>query len=172
MVDIGSAIQGEVVRVEPYGILLKHGKEDVFVHLPETSWLDTRELRERFHLGQILDVYVLRYNYEKKQIVGSIRRLRPEQNPYRVLSRLEPGEILCGKVTCCQGGLVTVQLANGATGHIPMYRIHTDLRVGDAVEVVIAALEVDEGRLTLELLGKEQEPSGSPVEMAPFATAS
>ena len=169
MVEIGSVIRARIIRVEPYGVFLRYGDQTVFVHLPEVAWLDKRGLPDRFQVGEELDVYVLRYNYEQKQIVGSIRRLHPEQNPYRMLSRLEPGEILCGKVTNLMGDLVTVRLANGAWGHIPKYRLHTDVKVGDAVKVVIAALEVDEGRLALELVGKEEEFSSSPAEMAAIA---
>ena len=46
------------------------------------------------------------------------------------------------------------------------------ITIDAAVKVVIAALEVDEGRLTLDLVGKEQESSCGPAEMAPVATAS
>ena len=172
MVEIGSVIRGRVIRVEPYGVFLCYGDETVFVHLPEIAWSDKKHLPERFRVGEEQDVYVLRYNYEDKMIVGSIRRLHPEQNPYRTLSRLEPGEVLCGKVSNALGNSVTVQLANGAWGRIPKYRLHTDVKVGDAVKVKIAALDVDEGHLTLDLVGKEEGSSSSPGEIAPIATAS
>src|SRR2546423_12274196 len=115
MVEIGSIIQAQVERVEPYGLFLRHGDETVFVVLPEVSWLDKRDLRERVRVGEAADVYVLRYNYEKKHIVGSIRRAHPELNPYRTLSRLPPGEPHCGTVVQTSDDRLTVRLANGAT---------------------------------------------------------
>lgn len=157
MVEIGSIIQARVIRVEAYGLFLKHNDETVFVVLPEVSWLDNRDLRERVSVGEVFDVYVLRYNYEKKEIVGSIRRAHPERNPYRALSRLPPGRVLCGKVVQTLDEQVRVRLANGATGHIPAYRVPIHLENGEAVEVVIACLEVDEGDLVLDFVGREED---------------
>jgi hypothetical protein len=37
MLEIGSTIQAQVERVEPYGLFLKHGDGTVFVVLPEGS---------------------------------------------------------------------------------------------------------------------------------------
>jgi ribosomal protein S1 len=172
MVEIGSIIQAQVERIEVYGLFLKHGDETVVVLLPEVSWLDKRDLRDRVRVGEVFDVYVLRYNYVNKQIVGSIRRAHPELNPYRALSRLPPGEAFCGKVVQISNDRVAVKLANGATGKIPRYRLSADLEVGAAVEVTIAALEVDEGNLILDFIRREEDSLSSAANETPVGTAS
>jgi ribosomal protein S1 len=170
MVEIGSTIQAQVLRVEAYGVFLKHGDETVFVVLPEVSWLDTKALRDRVHVGEVFDVYVLRYNYRDRQIVGSIRRAHDELNPYRALSRLPPAQILCGKVVQTSDDRVTVRLANGASGKIPKSRVPADLELGEAVEVVIVALEVDEGDLILDFVRREMDPSAPAADTIPAST--
>src|SRR5438105_4118468 len=99
MLEIGSVIRGSVVRVEPYGLYLKSGDQTVVVLAPEVSWFGKGELRQCVRVGEVFDVLVLRFNYPKREVVGSIRRLKPEENPYRHLSRLEPGTVLRGCVT-------------------------------------------------------------------------
>jgi hypothetical protein len=66
---------------------------------------------------------------------------------------------------------VAVRLANGATGNIATYRLPEDVAVGDAVEVVIAALEVDDGDLILEFVRREEEPSAATNDRTPAGTA-
>ena len=150
MVEIGNVIEGTVDRIEPYGLFLNHAAGKVVVLGPEVSWHDHRNLRDRFKIGDVLRVLVLRYNYKDEAYVGSIRRLHPELNPYRDLSRLRPGTVLQGKVTSLAGEEVTVGLPNGAFGHVPKHRLPSHWDRGQMVPVVITALEVDEGRLWLD----------------------
>jgi ribosomal protein S1 len=150
MLEIGKVIEGTVDRIEPYGLFLNHPEGKVVVLGPEVSWHDHRSLRVRFKIGDVLRVLILRYNYKDEAYVGSIRRLHPELNPYRELSRLRPRTVLEGKVTSLAGDEVTVVLPNGAFGHVPKYRTPSRWERGQMVPVVITALDVDEGRLWLD----------------------
>jgi len=150
MVEIGSIIRARVTRLEPYGIFLEHAEGPVCVLLPDVSWSAQGDLQERIRVGAEYDVLVLRYNYRDRIVVGSIKRLHPEENPYRQLSRLEPGTALPAKVRHSAGSEVTVELENGAWGHAPRHLLPAGLKAGDLIEVVITGLEVDEGRLWLE----------------------
>ncbi len=151
MVEIGSTIQAQVSRVENFGLFLKYKNETVCVLVPELAWRPIRDLHQQYQVGDVVDVYVTHYNYADRQIVGSIRRLHPEENPYRQLSRLEPGRVLQGQVLHSAGELVTVQLPNDVWGHIPKHRLRTELKKGDRVDVVISQLDVDSGSLYLDL---------------------
>lgn len=157
MVAIGSVIKARVIRIEHYGIYLKHGQEDVLVLVPEVSWEKTPDLRVAFQTGDEIDLVVLRYNYQKRVIVGSIKRLHPEQNPYRELSLLEPGKILHGTVATIYDDAVQVRFPNGAWGHIPKNRLDRCLQVGGSVPVVITDLDVDGGVLSLDLAPQQIE---------------
>lgn len=166
MPEIGSVVRAQVERVENYGVYLKRADATLLVLVPEVSWADHRPLREQFHVGEMRDVLVVAYNYRDRIIVGSFRRLHPEQNPYRELSRLDPGEILTGKVWHVTGQSVTIALPNGAWGELSKSSNgNRRLAVGDEVPVTIAALNVDEGRLWLDLAPQDSattQPSAVP----------
>ena len=150
MVDVGSIIRAKVTRVEPYGVFLEHAEGPVAVLLPEVSWSDRRPLHESIRPGEEYDVLVLRYNYRDRVMAGSIRRLQPNQNPYRQLAGLEPGTPLRWRVVNVFDHDLTVELPNGAWGHVPKRPIAATVQCDDEIDLVISAIEVDEGRLTLE----------------------
>src|SRR5437660_1171353 len=151
MTEIGSVIEAIVTRIEHYGVYLQHQGETVLVLIPEVAWQPVKDLKEAFHPGDRLKVYALRYNYVDRAIVGSFRRLHPEENPYRALSRLEPATVLRGRVAHSYGDSLTVQLPNAVRGEIPLHKFrHGPPKPGDEIDVTIASLEVDEGRLWLE----------------------
>src|SRR5947209_11768997 len=126
MVEIGSIIRATVSRVEPYGVWMDHPAGPVLVLVPEVSWSDRRPPSQWMRPGDEFDVYVLRYNYRDRVIVGSMRRLRPEENPYRQLARLEPGTVLRGRARLIAGDAVSVALANGAWGDISRASLPAD----------------------------------------------
>jgi ribosomal protein S1 len=151
MIDVGTIIHATVGHVEVYGIFMQHDSETIFVHLPEVSWRDKRPFPQWIHPGDAFDVLVIGYNYVNRQIIGSIRRLHPGENPFRELSRLEPGTVLQGKVKRNYGdGEIMVELSNGAWGHMPGHAVQRKLAPGENVEVVISTLKVDEGRAWFE----------------------
>jgi len=162
MVEIGSVIQARVVRLESYGAWLKHNTEDVVILIPEISWHGVRHPGDVLAVEDVLDVFVVRYNYKDRVIVGSLKALHPEENPYRRLGRLEPGTVLVGRVASVFGNEAWVDLPGGAYGKIPSHALTEAVYRGDKVEVTIAALEVDAGHLTLNLVRKTNEPAPCP----------
>jgi ribosomal protein S1 len=171
MVEIGSTIEAAVTRVEHYGVHLDYAGQEVLVLVPEFAWQPVN-LANAVRVGDRLKVLVLRYNYKTKQIVGSVRRLHPEQNPYRELSRLPPGVALCGKVTFAATDAVTVRLPNGAWGHLPKRLLAHEVKAGDAVAVEIDAVEVDEGQLTLKPARQNGQAVDGAAGAAPGGTPS
>lgn len=155
MVEIGTTISATVTRIEPYGVWLEHHGEKVLVLAPELSWESAKRIPDMVQVGQELIVKAIRYNYPKHTIVGSVRALQPEKNPYRQLSLLDPDTSLTAKVIFLAGDTVTVELQNKAWGHLPIDGLEPQLRLGDVVEVVIYTLEVEEGRLVVHLAPQE-----------------
>ncbi len=171
MVEIGTVIRARVARVENYGVYLLYGDQTVIVLAPEVAWKNEGDLASRIFPGQEYDVLILRFNYEKNELVGSIRRARPEENPYRELSRLEPGKTLQAKVTYVYPDEVTLRLPNGAWGHLRSWQLHgNNPKPGELLPVTIAYLDVDQGILELNLAptsGPARHPeTGSPSRRA------
>ncbi len=152
MIEIGSVISARIERIEPYGLFLRSGDEDVFVTADNFTWRAGQNPVARMKPGDVVEVRVLRYNYELRTTVASLKHVHPERNPYRELSRLPPGTLLHAKVqydNYDDGGLL-VRLENDATGFIPKAKAPVGVSPGDEIDVVIFSLEVDSGDLRLE----------------------
>jgi ribosomal protein S1 len=167
MLEIGSKITARVVRIEPYGIWLKRDGDDILVMAPDVSWKGCAPA-EAARVGDELELVVVRYNYPKRVVVGSLKALHPEENPYRELARREPRDILIGTVRALLGDVFHVDLAQGgAWGSLPRGRVPEELKPGDKIAVRIFDLQVDEGRLTLEFVRKISPGSEAVVGNVP-----
>jgi ribosomal protein S1 len=151
MIEVGSVIAVEATQIVPYGVWFRHQGEKGLVLITDLSWEPVHDPSEIVHVGQTFDVKAIRYNYKNRQIVGSLKALEPEKNPYRKLARLEPGTILEGRVSTTSNGDTFVYLPYNTCGHIPTTADRRELKPGERVKVSIASLEVDEGRLVLNL---------------------
>ena len=150
MVETGSVIKAKVVKIEPYGVCFEYQNEKTIVLIPELTWKIIKHPSEIVRLGESLNILVLRYNYKDKVIVGSMKRLHPEENPYRNLSRLSPGTPLSGRVDLVLSDEILVELENGARGRMGKKLLPGPVGRGEKVDVVISSLEVEEGLLVLE----------------------
>lgn len=154
MVDIGAAISATLERIKPYGAYFRFGDEVVFVPAGNYSWPGQSDNPLEGKLpGDSLDVFVLRYNYQTREIVGSFKHLSPEKNPYRRLARLAPDAVLNVVVLHNTAEGAIVGLPNGVSGIIPtpeMPKGHP-LLPGDDVRVTILAIEPDDEILHLRV---------------------
>src|SRR5262249_6576499 len=98
MIEIGAIVEAKVTRVEPYGIYLAHGNDTILVVLNNVAWLPSPTTLASFRPGQAVHVLVERLNYENGIYSGSLRKLDPEGNPSRQLSREPLGKVFVGKV--------------------------------------------------------------------------
>jgi ribosomal protein S1 len=157
MVEIGTTISARVTRIEPYGVWLDHDGEKVLVLIPYFSWAPVQDLSQHVRVGQDLAVKVIRYNYQNRVIVGSRRALEPEKNPFRLLSFLDPGTPIEARVVLVNANDVTLELPNKVWGNLPRHRLPGEPKLEEVIQVVISALDVDEGRLTLDPAAKEHD---------------
>lgn len=94
----GDVVHGTVSNLCDFGAFVDIGGADGLVHLSELSWQRVRHPREVLQIGQEVDVYVLRLDYEKKRIGLSIKRLQPE--PWALIDdRYDVGQLVEGTVT-------------------------------------------------------------------------
>jgi ribosomal protein S1 len=150
MLEIGSVVQARVTDKKPYGVYLQFEDQSILVLAPEIAWHDNREAMDQIRPGDVLEVQILLCNYPNKEFSGSLRRARQQDNPYRVLSRLEPGNVLRGVVRRSDRDDIAVDLPYGARGKIPKHYLRRTPTSGEEMDVVILSLLVDEGQLWLE----------------------
>lgn len=160
MLEIGSVVNAEVVRIMPYGLYLRAGDDTVLITVGQISWTPTRETSSQFQVGQTLRVLIERFDYAKKVYAGSMRLLTPELNPYREFSMLPAGTVLRGRVKMMHQNGVTVELNEWCSGELPLTDETRKLSVGTEVEVQITSLELSPQYMTLKLAGAEESQGG------------
>jgi hypothetical protein len=97
MLEIGSIVDATITQVSRAYVLAKCGGDEIFIDRTEFFWVwpsgsdDADLVRKAFPVNSTQRVYVMRYLYPVRQVLGSLRRPRDDENPYRELSRQPPG---------------------------------------------------------------------------------
>jgi hypothetical protein len=159
MLEVDSLVDATVVRVGTELLLEAQGHE-IFVDHSELfwpPWPPNVDLQRLYPLGSKVPVYIKGYMYALRRVLGSIKRVDPNSNPYRQLSRLDAGTVLDGHVTFLlpDPETLSVTLSNGTPGHVMPETIwrrgkQGAFKTGDSIKVVIEALDVHEGMLQFD----------------------
>ena len=153
MIKVGQIIDAVVYRVEPYGIFLRHDDAELFVHLPELSWTDSRPANARVPVNASLSVLVLARNPEKDQWIASVKRARPESNPFLEIADLPGDACLRAEIVYQTPDALIARLENRSEGFIRRSDVTREVRIGDIVDVLVVAVDPERGELQLRLKG-------------------
>lgn len=125
----GEVRRGIVSSLCDFGAFVDLGGADGLVHISELAWHRVKHSSEVLSVGDEVDVYILRLDYERKRIGLSIKRLQPDpwtlvDEKYHLdqlvrgtitnvvdfgaFARLEPG---------VEGLIHVSELTNGNVGH-------------------------------------------------------
>ena len=154
----GEIRKGRISSIRSFGVFVDMGGADGLAHLSELSWERDKTPEELYHVGQEVDVYVMKVDQEAKKIALSIRRAQPERWE-EIVDKYTVGQIVTGTVTKLvtfgafariEGpveGLVHVsELVNRRIAHP-----REVVREGDVVPLKIVRIERDRQRLGLSL---------------------
>jgi len=125
----GEIRRGTVSSLCNFGAFVDLGGADGLVHISELAWHRVRHPHEVLSVGDEVDIYVLRLDYERGRIGLSIKRLQPD--PWTLVDdKYQVGQVVRGKITnvvdfgafaCIEPGvegLIHVsELAEGDVGH-------------------------------------------------------
>ena len=151
MIKIGDRVIATVYREEPYGVFLRFESEELFVHLPELSWIPCGPANTRGLLNKRLPVLILGYHPRNAHWYGSVRKAEPEKNPYLALNDLTPGTLLIGEIYGGALGTCAVRLESGAIGWLPSNEVKRRPTKGEKLAFTIYKLDAVEGKLELRL---------------------
>jgi hypothetical protein len=151
MLEVGMIVDARVYRTEPYGVFLRHGDDELFVHLPELSWTVGGPANTRRLEATIQRVKILRRDPKINQWHASVRRAHPESNPFVEIARLPAGTVLDGVVFSARPFGLAICVRDGALGRIEESDLTRSMRVGDIVRVRVGAIDPEEGKLQLNL---------------------
>ena len=94
----GEVRKGRVSSIRSFGVFVDLGGADGLAHLSELSWERDKSPEELYHIGQEVDVYVMKVDMEAKKIALSIRRAQPEQWE-QIVDKYTVGQIVTGTIT-------------------------------------------------------------------------
>jgi len=154
----GEIRRGTISSLCNFGAFVDLGGADGLVHISELAWHRVRHAREVLSVGDEVDVYVLRLDYERRRIGLSIKRLQPD--PWTLVDdKYQAGQLVQGKITnvvdfgafaCIEPGVEGLihisELAEGNFGH-PSKVVKKD----DELTLRIISLDAGRGRIGLSL---------------------
>jgi small subunit ribosomal protein S1 len=160
----GDIIQGVVSGLREFGAFVDLGGADGLIHISELSWRRIQHPSEVVHVGQQLDVFVLRLDYDGMRIGLSLKRLKP--NPWKSAdANYHVGQVVEGIVSRVVSFGVFVELESGIeallhNSHISDQLPHghvDELAVGQKVAARIINLEPHRQRMGLSLKALSDE---------------
>ena len=174
---VGDRIKGKVVSITDYGafVELEKGVEGL-VHVSEKSW--TRHVRHPskvVNLGDPIEAVVLKVDKANEKISLGLKQVEPD--PWLTLDqKYPPGMRVKGKVRNLTNFGAFVELEEGIDGLVHVSDMSWTKRVahpsevlkkGDAVEVMILAIDKEHRRISLGLKQVSEDPWPSLAEKYP-----
>ncbi|HET6386707.1 MAG TPA: 30S ribosomal protein S1 [Armatimonadota bacterium] len=160
----GQVRQGIVRRVTDYGAFVDIGGIDGLLHVSEMSWTRIKHPNDVVHVGDEIQVMVLKVSEDRKKISLGLRQILPD--PWSdVGEQFREGQIVTGVVTRLVPFGAFVQLKEGVEGIIPNTEL-SDRRVskpdeilseGEEVTVKILDVRPEERRINLSLRQVSQD---------------
>ena len=156
--DEGQVRAGIVRRVTDYGAFVDIGGIDGLLHVSEMSWTRIKHPNDVVHVGDEIQVMVLKVSEDRKKISLGLRQILPD--PWTdVADHFQEGQIVKGTVTRLVPFGAFVQLKDGVEGIIPNTEL-ADRRVtkpdeilseGEEVTVKVLDVRPEERRINLSL---------------------
>ncbi len=162
----GQVLEGVVKNITSYGVFIDLGGVDGLVHITDLSWSRVTHPSEMLELDQNINVVILDFDEGKTRIQLGIKQLEP--HPWEQLDKnLAVGNKIKGKVVVIADYGAFVEIIPGVEGliHVSEMSWSTHLRsaqdfvkVGDTVECVILALDLEERKMSLGMKQLSVDP--------------
>ena len=154
----GQVRPGRVSGITNFGVFVDLGGADGLVHISELSWESIKSAEDVVHVGDQVDVYIIKVDKESKRIALSLKRTKPE--PWADLDkRYHVGQVLPATITklATFGAFARLDGAIEGLIHISELadRVITHpkeaVKEGDHVTVKIVRLDAERRRIGLSI---------------------
>lgn len=181
ILEEGVIIEGTVKNITGYGAFVDLGGIDGILHISDMSWGRISHPSEVVHVGDKLQVVVLKFDAEKERISLGMKQLTPD--PWNTVASKYPADSrVQGKVISIMDYGAFVELESGIEGLIHISEMSWSrkiahpskiLQVGQEVEVVVLNVDPGHRRISLGLkqvmanpweAAKEKYPVGSTIK--------
>ena len=161
----GATLKGIVKNITDYGAFIDLGGIDGLLHITDMSWGRINHPSELFEVGQEIEVKVLSYDESRHRVSLGYKQL--QSDPWLTAAEKYAINNRCtGKVVSLTDYGAFVELEKGIEGLIHVSEMSWSKRVrhpskvvqvGDEVEVIVLALDMENRRISLGM--KQIEPN-------------
>lgn len=161
----GMTIQGQITAIKDFGAFVDVGGIEGLIPISEIGWSRTEKVSDILSEGQDVEVVILKLNWEDERFSFSLKQALPD--PWQdIVQKFPIGSFHTGKVVRLAKFGAFVNLAAGIDGLIHISKLAGGRRInhpreiveeGQPVDVKIEAVDQEEKRLSLSLVGETAE---------------
>ncbi len=162
----GQVLDGIVKNITDYGAFVDLGGVDGLLHVTDISWKRVNHPSEVLHVGQSVEVQVVRFNQETQRISLGMKQL--QNDPWQeVETKYVEGARFTGRISNIADYGAFVELEDGIEGLVHVSEmswtkknVHPGKIVSTSQEVEVVVLEVDseKRRISLGLKQCQENP--------------
>ncbi len=171
-------VEGIVKNLTDYGAFIDLGGIDGLLHITDMSWGRVKHPSDILAVGDKINVKVLKFDKEKERVSLGLKQIAPD--PWLDVASKYPIESkVTGKVVSLTDYGAFIELEEGVEGLIHVSEMSWTKRVkhpnkvlaiGDEVESVVLALDIENRRISLGLKQIEPNPWDIIGEKFPIGT--
>lgn len=159
-VEVGSIIEGEVVRLADFGAFIDIGGIDGLLPLSQMSWRWVDHPSDILKVGDTIKVEVIGIDHDKQRVSLSLKNLQPD--PWvEAQEKVKEGEKIKGKVTRIKPFGAFVEVYPGVEALLPQKefleiqnRDGKIVDVNDEIETTVIKFNPDDRRISLSVSGE------------------
>jgi small subunit ribosomal protein S1 len=165
-IDVGYVVEGTIKNLTEYGAFVDIGGIDGLLHVTDMSWGRIHHPSDQFHVGEHIQVKVLKLDREKEKVSLGYKQLLPD--PWSTVVEVYPVDSkVKGKVSSVTEYGVFVELEPGVEGLVHVSEISWSKRSqspkrlfhkGDEVEVQVLGVDTVEKRISLGMKQFQENP--------------
>jgi ribosomal protein S1 len=188
--NMGDTMEVEVKNILDFGISVRVGKSNGFIHISELSWGKVDKIADLYKLGDKLQAKIISLDKDKKSLKLSVKQLT--QDPWETADEKYPlGTEIDGKVTKLVSFGAFVELEEGIEGLVHLsdftwnkkkINVSEFVKVGDIVKIKVIEMDKPAKRLKFGIKQLSENPwdtaeakygegsvvKGTVVEIKPF----
>lgn len=159
-------VEGQIKNLTDYGAFVDLGGVDGLLHVTDMSWGRLQNPSELFHVGDTIQVKVLKFDRDRERVSLGYKQLLPD--PWSsVEERFPVGTRVPGRIASVADYGAFVELENGVEGLVHVSEMSWSKRVkhpsklvnpGDAVEVEVLSVDPKARRISLGMKQIQDNP--------------
>ncbi len=175
----GMVVKGSVTNIRDFGAFVDIGGIEGLLPISEISYSRIEDINEVLSLGQELEIAVKRIDWDNNKFSFSLRDT--QANPWnKVGSIYQVGKKYPGKVSRLAQFGAFVTLEDGVDGLLHISKLGDGQRirhpqdvvkVGQQLQVIVENIDLDEKRISLALVGQQDEDIETSYNDQPSAAA-